>query len=128
MAAIEDLKRAGATIVDPVAGRVSPVCAGAQGSGSCGGFKYDINRYLAGQGDRVPVKTLEEIIRSRRFHPSIEARLQSAQEGTRERTRDAGLQGGSGISRRVPRRGREDDGRRTSWTPSSTRRGAIRRA
>ena len=36
----------------------------------------------AAQGDRVPVHTLEEIIRSRRFHPSIEARLQSAQEGT----------------------------------------------
>ena len=53
-----------------------------QGSGSCGGFKYDINRYLAAQGDRVPVHTLEEIIRSRRFHPSIEARLRSAQEGT----------------------------------------------
>jgi amidase len=53
-----------------------------QGSGQCGGFKYDINRYLAGHGDRVPVKTLEEIIRSRRFHPSIEARLQSAQNGT----------------------------------------------
>ena len=50
--------------------------------GSCGGFKYDINRYLAAQGDRVPVHSLEEIIRSRRFHPSIEARLRSAQEGS----------------------------------------------
>jgi len=81
MAAIDELKRAGAAIVDParvdLAGVQRP-----QGGGSCGGFKYDINRYLAAQGDRVPVHSLEEIIRSRRFHPSIEARLRSAQDGT----------------------------------------------
>ena len=81
MAAVDDLKRAGATIVDPVRVELAEVRR-PQGSGQCGGFKYDINRYLAAQGDRVPVHTLEEIIRSRRFHPSIEARLQSAQNGT----------------------------------------------
>src|SRR5450759_802343 len=80
MAAIEDLTRAGATIVDPARVELGEVRR-AQGAGSCGGFKYDINRYLAAQGDRVPVHTLEEIIRSRRFHPSIQARLQSAQDG-----------------------------------------------
>ena len=78
MAAVEDLKRAGAIIVDPV--RIEEVRR-QQGAGSCGGFKYDINRYLAGQGDRVRVHTLEEIVRGRQFHPSIEARLRSAQEG-----------------------------------------------
>jgi amidase len=81
MAAVEDLKRAGATIVDPARVDLAAVRR-PQGSGQCGGFKYDINRYLAAQGDRVPVHTLEEIIRSRRFHPSVEARLQSAQNGT----------------------------------------------
>ena len=81
MAAIEDLKRAGATIVDPARVELGEVRR-QQGTGQCGGFKYDINRYLAAQGDRVPVHTLEEIIRSRRFHPSVEARLQSAQTGT----------------------------------------------
>jgi amidase len=81
MAAIDDLKRAGATIVDPVRVELNDVRR-QPGTGSCGGFKYDINRYLAAHGDRVPVKTLEEIIRSRRFHPSIEARLRSAQEGS----------------------------------------------
>jgi Asp-tRNA(Asn)/Glu-tRNA(Gln) amidotransferase A subunit family amidase len=80
MAAVEDLKREGAAIVDPVRVELGDVRR-QQGAGTCGGFKYDINRYLAAQGDRVPVKTLEEIIRSRRFHPSIEARLRSAQEG-----------------------------------------------
>ena len=78
-AALDDLRRAGATIVDP-----APVeqIRRAAGGGSCGGFKYDINRYLALQGDRVPVHTLEEIIKSRRFHPSIQARLESAQQGS----------------------------------------------
>ncbi len=76
-AAVEDLRRAGATIVDPA--RVDDVRRPA--GGPCGGFKYDINRYLAAQGDRVPVHSLEEIIKSRRFHPSIQARLESSQEG-----------------------------------------------
>ena len=81
MAAIEDLKGAGAAIVDPVRVELGEASR-PQGVGTCGGFKYDINRYLASHGDRAPVKTLEDIIKSRRFHPSIEARLRSAQEGT----------------------------------------------
>jgi Asp-tRNA(Asn)/Glu-tRNA(Gln) amidotransferase A subunit family amidase len=80
-AALDDLRRAGATIVNPA--RVDDVKRPAGGP-PCGGFKYDINRYLALQGDRVPVHTLEEIIRSRRFHPSIQARLESAQQGPAE--------------------------------------------
>jgi Asp-tRNA(Asn)/Glu-tRNA(Gln) amidotransferase A subunit family amidase len=77
-AAVDDLRRAGATIVDPA---LVEQVRRAAGGGSCGGFKYDINRYLAAQGDRVPVHTLEDIIKSRRFHPSIQARLESAQQG-----------------------------------------------
>jgi Asp-tRNA(Asn)/Glu-tRNA(Gln) amidotransferase A subunit family amidase len=81
MAAVEDLKRAGATIVDPA--RVElPQTSRPQGVGSCGGFKYDINRYLAAQGDRVPVHNLAEIIKSRRFHPSVQRRLEQSEEGT----------------------------------------------
>jgi len=79
MAAIEDLRRGGAVIVDPARVELADVPR-PQGA-ACGGFKYDINRYLAAAGDRVPVHTLEEIIKSRRFHPSIEARLRSAQDG-----------------------------------------------
>ena len=79
--AVADLERAGAVIVDPARVELGGVQRNRE-SGSCGGFKYDINRYLAGHGDRIPVKSLEEIIRSRRFHPSIEARLQSAQNGS----------------------------------------------
>jgi amidase len=80
MTAIEELRRAGATIVDP-----APVEAVRRerggGGGPCMGFKYDINHYLAAQGDRVPVKTLADIIKSRGFHPSVERRLEQAEQG-----------------------------------------------
>jgi Asp-tRNA(Asn)/Glu-tRNA(Gln) amidotransferase A subunit family amidase len=80
-AAVADLTRAGATIVDPARVDLADVRRPQGQGGGCGGFKYDINRYLAAQGDRVKVHSLEEIIRSRAFHPSIEARLRSAQDG-----------------------------------------------
>ena len=78
-AALDDLSRAGATIVDPAAVPLEAVRR-PQGAPSCGGFKYDINRYLASHGDRIPVKSLEEIIKSRRFHPSVQRRLEQSQE------------------------------------------------
>jgi Asp-tRNA(Asn)/Glu-tRNA(Gln) amidotransferase A subunit family amidase len=78
--ALEAMRRAGAIIVDPVKVELDQISR-LQGAGTCGGFKYDINRYLAGRGDRVPVHSLEEIIKSRRFHPSVQPRLQQAQEG-----------------------------------------------
>jgi len=81
-AALEDLKTSGAIIVDPARVDGLTEIRRARDAGSCGGFKHDINRYLASLGDRVPVKNLEEVIRSRRFHPSIESRLTGAQAGS----------------------------------------------
>ena len=81
MKAVEDLKKAGAVIVDPAAVDLANVRRD-QGGGACAGFKHDINKYLASLGERVPVKNLEAIIRSRRFHPSVEQRLTRAQEGS----------------------------------------------
>jgi Asp-tRNA(Asn)/Glu-tRNA(Gln) amidotransferase A subunit family amidase len=81
MTAIESMKGAGATIVDPTAVDLSQA-ERSEKNAPCGGFKYDMNRYLAAQGDRVPVHSVEEILKSRNFHPSVELRLQRAQEGT----------------------------------------------
>jgi Asp-tRNA(Asn)/Glu-tRNA(Gln) amidotransferase A subunit family amidase len=80
MAAVADLTHAGAVIVDPAKVELDDVRR-PQGGPPCGGFKYDMNRYLSGLGDRVPVHSVEEIIRSRRFHPSVQLRLQQAQDG-----------------------------------------------
>jgi Asp-tRNA(Asn)/Glu-tRNA(Gln) amidotransferase A subunit family amidase len=80
MAAVEDLRRAGATIVDPAPVDLGEIRRG-QDAGPCMGFKYDINRYLAAQGDRVPMKSLADIIKSGRFHPSAQRRLEQAERG-----------------------------------------------
>lgn len=80
LAAVEDLRRAGATIVDPAAVDLEGIRR-AQDAGPCMGFKYDINRYLAAQGDRVKVHSLADIIKSRGFHPLSQSRLEGADRG-----------------------------------------------
>jgi amidase len=79
--ALADLERAGATIVNPATIEGLDAIRRPPGVGPCMGFKYDINRYLAGHGDRVPVKTLAEIIKSGRFHPTVQRRLEQAEQG-----------------------------------------------
>ena len=81
MRAVEDLKLAGATIIDPgVVDGIGEIRR-AQGSGPCMGFKYDLNRFLAGHGDKIPMKSLTEIVKSRRFHPTVAQRLEQAEAG-----------------------------------------------
>jgi Asp-tRNA(Asn)/Glu-tRNA(Gln) amidotransferase A subunit family amidase len=47
----------------------------------CGGFKHDINRWFAGHGAKIPVHSLDDVITSRKFHPSVQLRLERAQAG-----------------------------------------------
>jgi Asp-tRNA(Asn)/Glu-tRNA(Gln) amidotransferase A subunit family amidase len=75
--ALDDLRRQGAEIVDAVR-----VDTAAMPRGNCNQTKADLNAWLASHGDRAPVHTLEEIIASGRFHPSIESRLRGAQAAT----------------------------------------------
>jgi amidase len=79
--AVDDLRRGGATIVDPARVEGLDNIRRAQGLGSCMGFKYDINRYRAVHGDKVPVKSLAEIVKSGRFHPTVQRRLEQANDG-----------------------------------------------
>jgi Asp-tRNA(Asn)/Glu-tRNA(Gln) amidotransferase A subunit family amidase len=81
MRAVDDLRRAGATIVDPARVEGIESIRRPQGMGPCMGFKYDINRYLAAHGDKVPVKSLAEIVKSGRFHPTVQRRLEQANDG-----------------------------------------------
>ncbi len=78
LAAVEDMRRAGAAIVDPAA--VEAV-ERPRGTGACMGFKYDINHYLASRGSQVPVANLTAIIASGGFHPSVQRRLEQAERG-----------------------------------------------
>lgn len=81
MRAVEDLKFAGATIIDPGVVEGIAEIRRPQGLGACMGFKYDINRYLAAHGDKIPMKSLAEILKSRRFHPTVAQRLEQAEAG-----------------------------------------------
>jgi Asp-tRNA(Asn)/Glu-tRNA(Gln) amidotransferase A subunit family amidase len=76
--ALGELRNLGAEVIDPVAVVGLDALRRTQGGG-CNQFKYDLNRFLGALGDKAPMHSLEEIIKSRRFHPSIQARLESSQ-------------------------------------------------
>jgi amidase len=76
--ALGELRNLGADVIDRVAVDGLDEMRAAQ-TGTCNQFKYDLNRYLAGLGDKAPRSSLDEIIKSRQFHPSIQVRLESAQ-------------------------------------------------
>ena len=75
--ALDDMRRQGAIIVDSIR-----VDTAAMPRGSCNQMKSDLNQWLASHGARVPMHSLEEIIASGKFHPSIEQRLRGAQAAT----------------------------------------------
>lgn len=81
MHAVDDLRRAGASVVDPAKVEGLDDIKRPQGMGPCRGFKYDINEYLAAKGDRVPVKSLTEIVKGGRFHPSVRRQLEQSEQG-----------------------------------------------
>ena len=70
--AIADLKRLGAVIVDPI--EIVGFDSLRQDQW-CAVFQEDINAYLATQGEKVPVKNLQEIVASGKYSPYIEDNL-----------------------------------------------------
>ena len=77
--AVADLKAHGATVVDSVMIPELDSLRRASGGG-CNPFKWDFDHFLTSRNDTtLPIKSFAELIRSRRFHPSIEVRLTSAQ-------------------------------------------------
>jgi Asp-tRNA(Asn)/Glu-tRNA(Gln) amidotransferase A subunit family amidase len=76
--AIGELRNLGADVIDPVAVEGLDAIRRAQGGG-CNQFKYDLNNYLAALGDKAPMHSLDDVVKSRRFHPSIQQRLESGQ-------------------------------------------------
>jgi len=77
--AVAELRRNGATVLDSVVIPELDSLRRSAGSG-CNPFKFDLERFLSSRNDTtLPVKTLAELIRSRRFHPSVEVRLTTAQ-------------------------------------------------
>jgi amidase len=81
MAALEDLRRSGATIIDPATIEGLDGVKRPTGGGPCMGFKYDLNRFLADRSGEVPVVDLATIVKSGKFHPSNQRRLEDAEKG-----------------------------------------------
>ncbi|MBM3735566.1 MAG: amidase [Acidobacteria bacterium] len=75
--AVEDLRRAGAVIVDPAAVEGLDAIRRAADAGPCMGFHYDLNAFLAARPG-APFRDLKSILASRRFHPNVHARIENA--------------------------------------------------
>ena len=78
--AMEDLRAAGAEIVDPVQ---IPMLDDRPRFG-CGRFRYDLNAYLATLGPDAPMKTLADIVESGDFDRTIANRLRGGLDGSLE--------------------------------------------
>jgi Asp-tRNA(Asn)/Glu-tRNA(Gln) amidotransferase A subunit family amidase len=79
--ALDDLRTAGAEVVDGVT-VTRPQRA--QGTGTCRGFRYDMDDYLKTRGARAPVHSLDEIIASpsfAQFPASVQSQLKQRGQG-----------------------------------------------
>ena len=78
--AIEDLKLAGATVIDPA--NVEGLEAIRRPPGiSCQAFKYDLNQFLAARKGRVPVADLAAVVKGGKFHPTVRRQLEQTEQG-----------------------------------------------
>ncbi|HVT44662.1 MAG TPA: amidase family protein [Thermoanaerobaculia bacterium] len=73
--AVEDLRRSGASVSHVEISRLDELRR--IPTGGCNPFKRDLEDYLRSRTPPPPVTSLEEILGSRKFHPSIEKRLES---------------------------------------------------
>jgi amidase len=72
--AIAAMRRAGAEIVDSV--WIQEQADIPLGQRWCPRFKFDLENYLASLGPNAPVKTLADILKSGRFHPTVRGSLE----------------------------------------------------
>ena len=79
--ALEDLRRAGATVIDPAKVEGLDGVKRETGPATCMGFKYDLNHFLADRQGQVPMADLAAILKSGKFHPSTQKRLEDAEKG-----------------------------------------------
>ena len=85
------LRAAGAIIIDTA--RVDSLDAiQRRQQGGCNRFRADLERYFAARGPNAPVKTIDEILRSRRFHPTVEQRIRDASQVSELPEASAGCQ------------------------------------
>jgi len=79
-AALEDLKRQGAIIVDPARVEGYAALPNPWGGPQCMGFKYDLNQFLAARAGQIQAADLAAVIKSEKFHPSVAKHLEDAEK------------------------------------------------
>jgi Asp-tRNA(Asn)/Glu-tRNA(Gln) amidotransferase A subunit family amidase len=81
--ALADLRRQGATVVDSVMIPGLDSIRRLQTGGGCSPFKFDLEAYFAKVADaNPPVRTVGDILRSNRYHPSVQKRLETNDAAT----------------------------------------------
>jgi Asp-tRNA(Asn)/Glu-tRNA(Gln) amidotransferase A subunit family amidase len=75
--ALADMKRQGAEIVEGI--NIPEIDQIPTAKLGCNTFKQDINAYLAQLGPNAPVRSLDDLIASQKFHPSIQKNLLDSQ-------------------------------------------------
>jgi amidase len=88
--AVADLRAQGAVIVEARVDSLDAIQRRQQGG--CNRFKPDLERYFAARGSNAPVKTIDDIVRSRKYHPTVEQRLRDAAQSTELPEVSAGCQ------------------------------------
>ncbi|CAN5131745.1 amidase [soil metagenome] len=78
---LERMRRAGAVIVDPATIEGLAAVKRPQGLGPCMGFKYDLNAFLKARAGQAAMADLSAIVKSGKFHPSVQKRLEDAEKG-----------------------------------------------
>ena len=77
-AALADMKKQGAEIVDRIkVPEIDEIPASTLGA--CNRFKHDLKAYFARLGPNAPMKSLDDILASQKFHPSVEKALLASQ-------------------------------------------------
>ncbi len=79
-AALDDLRRQGAIIVDPAQIEGYMPLQRPAPDAICMGFKHDLNQFLAARAGQVPLVNLAAILQSGKFHPSVAKRLEDAEK------------------------------------------------
>jgi Asp-tRNA(Asn)/Glu-tRNA(Gln) amidotransferase A subunit family amidase len=79
--AVVDLRAAGALVIDTVVVPGLDSIRRLQTGGGCSPFKHDVETYLASAGT-PPVRTLDDVLRSGRYHPNNQRRLEQARDVT----------------------------------------------
>ncbi len=73
--ALEDLRRLGAEIVDPLV--VPGFEEHLRARSFCRRFRYDVARYLESLGDRAPIRDVAEVLETGLFAPYVEERIRA---------------------------------------------------